>query len=207
MTHPPLLDASTHVPPALLPAALRRLAIVAVVAVTVAVTAACSGGGSSSGSAAGGGSSSSPDSDMTPRERRFAEPSRRFGERIADDDWTGAYGMLSASARQLMTLEQFTAYHLAECTEYYQDGPPLRVFGDLNTVDPEDLDRDEYEIPVSVPDSPRWEAWTYATFVLEEEPDQDTGEPIVDRCFSIGLLWVVEGGELKVAYFEYLWCD
>ncbi len=151
-------------------------------------------------SVVGGGSSISRGEEES-RERHYGKLSVEFGKAIKDENWQAAYAMCSTSLKALLPPQQFADTFRASFKEYHQFGKPVDVGGDINTVDPVELDRDEYEIPQSVPSEPRWEAYSFAEMIIEgtaEDPD---------RCYSIGLLWTKENGQDRVCYFEFEWCD
>jgi len=134
-------------------------------------------------------------------EQRFIKLTQEFGTLILADDWAGAHAMFSRSLASSTSAEQLAQIVNANEAEYHEHFAPMGVEGYLNAWGDE-IDADTYDVPPSVPNTPEWTAYTLAAIVLEREDDGEVG-----RCYNIGLLWVNEEGQDRIAHFEYFWCD
>lgn len=134
-------------------------------------------------------------------EEKFISITQKFGNHIITDDWAGAHAMFSRSLAATTSPEQLAEIVNANEAEYHEHFAPIGVVGYLNAWDDE-IDADTYDVPPSVPTTPEWTAYTLAAVVLEREDDGEVG-----RCYNIGLLWVNEDGQDRIAHFEYFWCD
>ncbi len=133
-------------------------------------------------------------------EARFVAITEQFGNNILTHDWEGAHSMFATSLRDSTSADQLAQIVTSSEVEYHEFGEPVAVEGFLNATGDE-IDADGYDIPATVPESPKWTAYTLAEMIIEQEE----GETY--RCYNIGLLWVTEDGKDRIAHFEYFWCD
>lgn len=144
---------------------------------------------------------SGPSAKEQALEEKYLKLSYDFGEKVRVRDWAGAHGMTSSAFQKTFPADKFRAVMEEQLKVYEAEFQTVLVEADINTVDPKEMAEEDYDIPKWVPKG-NWRAYSFATMGLEVDADNE-----IERCYEIGLLWVEEDGQDKVAFLEFMWCD